>query len=50
MYMTSFLQSLIDAGERVGAVHVKGGVEVDSVEDLARYEANRDTITRRVSP
>lgn len=40
MYMTSFLQLLIDAGWRVKAVPVYGGwLEVDSVEDLAVYEA-----------
>ncbi|MEM6301980.1 MAG: phosphocholine cytidylyltransferase family protein [Pseudomonadota bacterium] len=39
MYMTSFLQALIGAGWRAKAVLVKNGwLEVDSVEDLARYE------------
>lgn len=39
MYMTSFLQAMIDAGWRVKAVPVDGGwVEVDSTEDLQLYE------------
>jgi len=40
MYMTSFLQLLIDAGWKAKAVLVNNGwLEVDSVEDLARYES-----------
>lgn len=40
MYMTSFLQLLIDSGWRAKAVCVKNGwLEVDSVEDLKQYEA-----------
>ena len=39
MYMTSFLQLLIDAGWKVKAVEVKNGwLEVDSVNDLKLYE------------
>lgn len=39
MYMTSFLQLLIDAGWRVKGVPVENGwLEVDSVEDLRIYE------------
>jgi len=39
MYMTSFLQLLIDAGWQAKAVLVNNGwLEVDSAEDLARYE------------
>lgn len=40
MYMTSFLQLLIDASWKAKAVLVNNGwLEIDSVEDLARYEA-----------
>lgn len=40
MYMTSFLQLLIDDGWKAKAVLVKNGwLEVDTVEDLACYEA-----------
>lgn len=40
MYMTSFVQRLIDAGLDVGPAFINGGwLEVDSVEDLSRYEA-----------
>jgi len=39
MYMTSFLQMLIDSGWQAKAVMVKSGwLEVDSVEDLQQYE------------
>lgn len=39
MYMTSFLQNLIDSGWRAKAALVKNGwLEVDSVEDLEHYE------------
>ena len=39
MYMTSFLQSLIDSGHPLRAVPVRGGwLEVDSAADLERYE------------
>lgn len=39
MYMTSFLQLLIDAGWRVLGVRVKGGwLEVDTTSDLSLYE------------
>ena len=39
MYMTSFLQSLIDSGWHIKGVSVKNGwLEVDSVEDLRIYE------------
>ena len=42
MYMTSFLQELIDAGHPVEAVKVAGGwFEVDTEEDLALYERLR---------
>ena len=40
MYMTSFLQQLIDAGWKAKAVLVNNGwLEIDSVEDLSQYEA-----------
>ena len=40
MYMTQFLQSLIDAGWETKAVLVHGGwLEVDSVQDLRTYES-----------
>ena len=39
MYMTSFLQLLIDAGWMVMPAHVSHGwLEVDTVEDLQLYE------------
>lgn len=39
-FMTAFLQHLIDAGHPCRAVLVEGGwLEVDTLEDLARYEA-----------
>lgn len=39
MYMTSFLQQLIDSGWRAKAVQVNSGwLEVDSVDDLTQYE------------
>lgn len=39
MYMTSFIQSLIDTGWRVKAINVHGGwLEVDTVADLKVYE------------
>ncbi len=39
MYMTSFLQNLIDSGWRAKAALVENGwLEVDSVEDLEHYE------------
>ena len=39
MYMTSFLQLLINAGWKAKAVEVSNGwLEVDSVEDLDHYE------------
>lgn len=39
LYMTSFLQSLIDSGHPIHAVRVAGGwLEVDTTEDLALYE------------
>ncbi len=40
MYMTSFLQLLIDSGWKAKAVLVKNGwLEIDSVEDLFQYES-----------
>lgn len=40
MYMTDFLQGLADSGLALTAVRVDGGwLEVDTVEDLAAYEA-----------
>jgi choline kinase len=40
LYMTAFLQHLIDTGWRVRAVPVEHGwLEVDSLDDLHRYEA-----------
>jgi len=39
MYMTSFIQHLIDAGYDVRAAFTNNGwIEIDTVEDLARYE------------
>ena len=39
MYMTSFLQHLIDSGWNLGAATVESGwIEVDTTEDLALYE------------
>jgi L-glutamine-phosphate cytidylyltransferase len=39
MYMTSFLQNLIDSGWKAKAVVVESGwLEVDSVGDLEHYE------------
>ena len=39
MYMTSFIQNLIDTGWQVQAAPIKGGwLEVDSIEDLQVYE------------
>jgi choline kinase len=39
MYMTSFLQLLINAGWKIKAIPVKNGwLEVDSVDDLKLYE------------
>lgn len=49
MYMTSFLQSLIDSGWRAKAVMVENGwLEIDSVDDLACYEslADRDELSK----
>lgn len=46
MYMTSFLQCLIDSGHPLRAVPVKGGwLEVDSTEDLGLYEHWRSSGT-----
>jgi choline kinase len=40
LYMTAFLQHLIDTGWRVRAVPVQNGwIEIDSLSDLHRYEA-----------
>jgi len=40
MYMTSFLQSLIDSGWAVRAAIISGGwLEIDSVDDIECYEA-----------
>ena len=39
MFMTSFIQALIDTGADVGAALVDGGwVEIDTIADLERYE------------
>ena len=39
MYMTSFLQLLIDSGWKAKAVLVNNGwLEIDSVDDLTQYE------------
>lgn len=39
MYMTDFLQSLIDADQALGAAHIQSGwLEVDTLDDLANYE------------
>ena len=39
MYMTSFLQLLIDKGWKAKAVQVSNGwLEVDSLEDIRQYE------------
>ena len=43
MYMTSFLQHLIDTGHRVRAVPTEGGwLEIDSLDDLRLYHALRE--------
>ena len=40
MYMTSFLQLLIDNGWKVKAVLVSNGwLEIDTLEDLVKYES-----------
>jgi choline kinase len=40
MYMTDFIQAMIDRGDPVTAVHVDGGwLEVDTSEDLELYES-----------
>ena len=40
MYMTSFIQGLIDAGFPVTAVPIHGGwIEIDSIQDLRVYES-----------
>lgn len=42
MYMTTFLQNLINAGNTVKGIIIHGGwLEVDTLEDLNRYENNR---------
>ena len=42
MFMTAYLQLLVDAGVAVDAVGVDGGwFEVDTVEDLTVYEQLR---------
>ena len=41
MYMTTFLQSLIDAGNDIKGVMIQGGwLEVDTLDDLSKYESN----------
>ena len=43
MYLTSFLQALINANWQIKAIPVANGwLEVDSVEDLQKYEALAD--------
>ena len=52
MYMTSFLQTLIDANWKVKAAVVEGGwLEVDTVEDLQLYESlfNQGKLSRLIS-
>lgn len=42
MYMTTFLQHLINAGHPIKGVIVHGGwIEVDTIEDLNKYESNK---------
>jgi len=42
MYMTTFLQRLIDSGNPLQGVLIRGGwLEVDTIEDLNKYESNR---------
>ena len=42
MFMTAYLQLLIDDGVRIDAVGVDGGwLEVDTLDDLAAYDALR---------
>jgi hypothetical protein len=42
MFMTAYLQLLIDGGERIDAVQVDGGwLEVDTLDDLRAYDALR---------
>lgn len=41
MYMTTFLQRLIDSGKPIKGVIIRGGwLEVDTTEDLHKYERN----------
>lgn len=42
MYMTTFLQNLIDSGNPIKGVLINGGwLEVDMIEDLTKYESNK---------
>ncbi|MEM6514468.1 MAG: phosphocholine cytidylyltransferase family protein [Pseudomonadota bacterium] len=52
MFMTSFIQALIDAGHEVRAAFTDNGwIEVDTVEDLEHYEAmhRANTLSRFVT-
>lgn len=52
MFMTSFIQALIDAGHEVRAAFTDNGwIEVDTVEDLEHYEAmhRANTLSRFVA-
>lgn len=45
MFMTTFIQEMIDRGVKVKPVWICGGwLEVDSCEDLDKYESNRDKL------
>ncbi len=42
MYMTTFLQHLIDAGNPIKGIIIHGGwLEVDTIEDLNKYESHK---------
>ena len=46
MYMTSFIQNIIDSGWDVRAsLTNRGWLEVDSVEDLEAYEKQEDILS-----
>ncbi len=46
MYMTTFLQLMIDNLEKIKAVEISGGwIEIDSVEDLENYKASPEIAT-----
>lgn len=51
MYMTSFLQALVDAGHPVKAAPVDGGwIEFDSLEDVDAYRRNPELVDAILGP